>query len=743
MSLQIWLPLNGDIKNYGTSNAVATNNGSTVNSAGKIGNCYNFNGSSYLTIDVKTSKTMSFCCWFYSDNLSSGNQLIDCRDSSGTGYQPTYITNSIIQIGNSQKGFGQFSYSFAASTWYHVAVTNTEDNTWVYINGNLIGTSSIGGYDFGTLNITIGARCSKNMYFLNGKLNDVRIYDHCLSYDEVKELSKGLVAHYLLSDTSKKENLFSSESYLGNLVSSTNIDRTPDKGITYTSTANSFSMRISNLGFNGEGTYSISFYVKATKSGTLNVDICDVGTATIANIGPAPVFYSGTATVSNYCTPGNYNGFCDFNTSISGGGTVYISYIKVERGSDITSWCPAIVDNTLRTDLIEYDCSGYNRNGIIYSSAATLMVNNSARGKASYQFDGVNNSVKIPFNNMIPSNGDGIFTMNVWIYHTSDWSSKGYETIFGGPGGFEVEAKSGGTNSPLIVAYNWGGGNFSYELNKWNMITMVRTTSDTKFYLNGELKITGSAGSIPAGDYFIGAWRSYSEQNYKGLMSDFRIYATALSADDVAHLYKNFGSVDKNRSLLCSEIKENSENIFKSEYISKYASSLDGSYGQWGTRNSVPCILIQPHKFYYGSGDERNKSVLKDYFIPNTQYIFDMWMDADDVVYNGNNVACGFEIWYTDNTSDSTFVITGNQSNPIGFQHKRLVTAAGKSIKGLGIYYYTSITVYYKVGSFIAPVSQASLGTNGVFNTAQIVEVDGTASINKGGSSYVNSIIEI
>ena len=42
MSLQIWLPLNGDLHNQGLSNLTVTNNGATVNNSGKIGKCYYF-----------------------------------------------------------------------------------------------------------------------------------------------------------------------------------------------------------------------------------------------------------------------------------------------------------------------------------------------------------------------------------------------------------------------------------------------------------------------------------------------------------------------------------------------------------------------------------------------------------------------------------------------------------------------------------------------------------------------------
>jgi hypothetical protein len=111
---------------------------------------------------------------------------------------------------------------------------------------------------------------------------------------------------------------------------------------------------------------------------------------------------------------------------------------------------------------------------------------------------------------------NGNFTFNVWFKKvTGEWSTKSWETILGGPSGFELEGKIRATTYNYIHPYSWGGGgtdtpnsySFEYSLDEWHMLTMTRTSSATKFYLDGVLKVTGSAGSIPSGNYFLGSWR--------------------------------------------------------------------------------------------------------------------------------------------------------------------------------------------------------------------------------------------
>ena len=48
---------------------------------------------------------------------------------------------------------------------------------------------------------------------------------------------------------------------------------------------------------------------------------------------------------------------------------------------------------------------------------------------------------------------------------------------------------------------------------------------------------SGSAGSVPNGDYFLGSWQAYNKQNFKGYMKRFSIYTKVLSDDDVMNLY--------------------------------------------------------------------------------------------------------------------------------------------------------------------------------------------------------------
>ena len=386
--------------------------------------------------------------------------------------------------------------------------------------------------------------------------NDFRLYDHCLSLREIKELSKGLICHYKMDNKG-----FSNP----NLCSLT--DKQEWTAVNTKTNYTILSSSTSNFGLSAGDTFTWSMYVKVpTEIKKLRARVQfynsgsdrtgPTGSTTITN-GEGKIFVTGTVlsgyTEMHLCI--DYNASSDITTTNV---VCYYKMPKLEKGSIVTSWCPHTSD-LLYSKLglestIESDCSGLSNNGTKIGGLSSSTNPLSIRYKSCYDFDGSTGSIQLPNISTLVSSGE--FTMNCWIYHDNTWSSKAWETIFGGPSGFELEAKNSSTNSPVLYAYSWGKGTATYELNKWNMITMTRNASESKFYINGELKITGSAGAIPSGNYFIGAWNSSSQQNYKGKISDFRLYSTVLSVEDIKMLYSTSASIDKNGNMYAYEFKE-------------------------------------------------------------------------------------------------------------------------------------------------------------------------------------------
>ena len=134
MSLQVWLPLNGNLNNQGLSEVTVINNGATVDSNGKIGSCYSFDTGKYITVTkpVALTKEISYSCWV---NISSWNNVTyDCILSIATG--PAW-NNSIATLcrnssntnltwniaDGSSRSYVNSKTSLSLNTWYHVACT--------------------------------------------------------------------------------------------------------------------------------------------------------------------------------------------------------------------------------------------------------------------------------------------------------------------------------------------------------------------------------------------------------------------------------------------------------------------------------------------------------------------------------------------------------------------------------------------------------------------------------------------
>lgn len=206
MALRVWLPLNGTLENKGLENLTVTNNGATVDASGKIGSCYYFNGSAqYLQFSKSLgniySGDFSWTLWIKRTDDTRGVLISEYSSTGASNVALELGTNGRLRIyWNGSPDYYPSNCTIPKDIWTHVAVTKTTNNIKVYINGEYVTESTA----------TLSARPSSSKIRIGddyrggtsvsymGYLNDIRIYDNCLSTKEVHDISKALVLHYKL-----------------------------------------------------------------------------------------------------------------------------------------------------------------------------------------------------------------------------------------------------------------------------------------------------------------------------------------------------------------------------------------------------------------------------------------------------------------------------------------------------------------------------------------------------------------
>ena len=615
MALQVWLPLNGDLTNNGLTNANITNSNATISNDGKIGKCYSFNGNSQKltsTLPLAISSSIgTLACWIKFNAFPASGKWM-CLMQLGTsggfaacrlGVYMEYTNGINICIDGSTTAENLYTHSLSTNTWYHLCATNDGTNVKLYLNGEVVLSkiATKGTYTTSAPNLYIGGT---NNYYLNGCLNDIRYYDTCLSAKEVEILARGLVLHYPMTGGGRGGDNLAKESRL--------LDTTPTKTNTNIGTY-SRSTRIArtdgfyeakctgnwqgigifanslNLAVGDKITYSFYTYIYGSSHNISFYPMMYNSSGTRDTTTSFPISVDGStfqtansrsiATITSSTPELHYVTF-EWNSAvksiIDNGGFILLSIQahagtwtdgsytciykpKLECGSKPTPWMPNSADTLYSSmgynDNIEYDVSGYNYHGTkiglpTYSS-------DTPKYSISTSFNGVDDCIQVPLNTFFPNAGS--FTINLW-FKKSELGSKNYETVFGGISGFEMDTRN---NSSTTLSYyvtgNSRGLTVQSPLNfdTWYMLTIVCDGTNELYYLNGEYKKQIAKKGMPTGNYFIGAWNSATQQNFKGLISDFRVYATALTATQVAELYNTAVSLSNNGTLMGYELIEN------------------------------------------------------------------------------------------------------------------------------------------------------------------------------------------
>ena len=151
MGLQVWLPLQGNLKNKGLSKITLTTSGTPTIEDGKIGQCYTFNENSYLLSTesfLEGATKYSLCCWFKSDyNGTAWKRIISLGNHTRVQLDIPPTTKQ-VRFFISKDGRSSV-YSYVDSTtlcydgqWHHVCGTFDNGKIKLYIDGVLEGSAT-------------------------------------------------------------------------------------------------------------------------------------------------------------------------------------------------------------------------------------------------------------------------------------------------------------------------------------------------------------------------------------------------------------------------------------------------------------------------------------------------------------------------------------------------------------------------------------------------------------------------
>ncbi len=585
-------------------------------SAGKIGWCGDFS-SSYITIENPISPSGAFTVSFWGKTTSTSNQCFGCsRLSVGEGFS-IFLVSGFMRIDTNSGFQWTTGYLFPLNEWVHVVITKTSTEKKLFINGTLFSSTDI--VPTVPLNIaniyTIGVSNSDGGgigNYLSGNIDDYRIYDHALSEKEVKELSKAKILHYTFDEFQEPtENLapysdYSNRTYSSPYVASSwggdsatvtyyqdgGYNNLPYKKMTKTSGGDGGSHLDDNTYFTIEDntTYTISVYMKASRKVT-NLN----GYATCINKQSSNSYRVG---INPNLDTEWQRFYWTYTSGVGHAGNDYMSrhiiYIDDNLPVDIY-WCGFMVEkkdhatpftSSTRAGLV-IDKSGYDNHAELELATTPQWTEDSKIGSGAYKFNGTNN---LTTNQLFFDNVNQEWTASGWCKLENNTVAQIFNNFNSGNRIIHSSLKA------LLYANSGANDHYVYSLSsmplgEWFHIAFVYRTSDLtcKIYLNGNLDASSynySSSDLPSG--FSSS--TIFGQGVIGLMDDVRIYATALSADDIKELYQTRASIDNKGNLFVNNINQTGHKPLLMDYtawINGVSNSTVGNMGTNGSQNRI------------------------------------------------------------------------------------------------------------------------------------------------------------
>ena len=645
MSLQVWLPLTESLKNNGLAPLIfsAPSSGISTTPNGKLGRAYACTslscGGIISNSTIQLGNYVSMFCWVYLTGYdSAGSNLTGIISnhshdtSNGCGFGLTlrntgsafYVS---VSTGPSAGGspFSSRTYNtiyggtpFYRSEWHHIGFTYDGSGFRIYLDGKeqIIYNNGVSTALSRFAHIEATKNPANKIGIFNwsttyqdycpiGYINDVRIYNHCLSLAEIKEIAKGKILHYQLKNKRPITNNLKLD-----VNTSFSIYNNPGtSNISYTLT------KLTNEQFMGAPIWRLTMTpltdsgLSAIKSELRNTGVYQGSNPTFKAstkycywtywrpVSDSGVVVGGVASningwteiPSRYYRDGWYRCGQYRNGSVTEDKTdaiytsFYFSNAVLNKPVIIDFAAPHLIegyDQIMETDgwilssphpgsEIEFDVSGNEHNGTISSTSKLTSFNTAGRYLRSYKFNGSSDGIEIksPIKAQLLASD---FTMSFWIYPTTT----NRDTIFGDyntTGAVNINIERRATTGNLRIYY--GGDVFSdssslqginMPQNTWTHIVLTYNTKNKIFtiYKNGIKAPVTYNKDVTSYVKTSGSWwvgrdsRGTSPESLEGQLSDFRLYATTFSDAEVLQLYQLGGKIDDSNNVYCYEFNE-------------------------------------------------------------------------------------------------------------------------------------------------------------------------------------------
>lgn len=787
MALRVWLPLNGSLENKGCSDLKVANiqSGVTIDNNGKIGKCYTNSGTTISTVTPISisSKSFSMSAWVKL-NTRRNNW---CR-AFGVAGDGTYAGLACEHTNGSNIGFHFYKTIDETNTnifdvypttqvvdeWVHWTMCYDGIKYYIYKNGILLTSNNVNksNIDFNMNKLYLFGGTSGNSSQCS--LNDVRIYDHCLSPLEVKEISQGLILHYKLNNSS-----ITNFSEIGNLIpnykemqlgtanvetgtwriaGSSNMTRTRVQindspvGTCYCfqnvgiQTANDGSCYgIDNTTYFEPNTeYRISMFARIISGteGYAGYNIYNISeelggsyTKIDKNYRVTPLSADGSWT---YC-------WYHFKTNSTATRNIYIG-ITTGETSVTTQMCLVRIDkwnDGMDTTKI-IDSSGYENDGcLVNGTNETVGINNGryqvCTSLLGTTVDSTSNTITGAQYLYVP------LKMPAWTAITVAWW--GNNIAYGRGGIFETTGTTGniweGSDYNTTAIANWdstfGIFNGSTRVNifnnfikdsTWHHHAITFDGINVRYYCDSILKQTSAlTGTLPAITGFkMGLGKAGGVyRQIKQKLNDLRIYVTALSADDIATLYHTPAQID------------NLGGIHGFEFVEKTPNLLNPDLREWSKESNVTCVWNEETK-YFDVNTNRDTSNTSRWGIfqnitvkPNTSYLF-----AVDMMGTGSAMGIAAQdtttAWPSDrNTAGDMkryyYILTTTATNTVGRVYLDIKPSINQIAHFKNIY-------LGEIGEI------ASIKQGGIFENEDMVEYNENGRITKSGELAGSNFIE-